>query len=63
MEAGARAHRGRTRRAGLGDGWDEPEIEQYVTRLRGQRVVVERDGDEGPGEPSYPVRVRGLPQA
>ncbi|MGX5184491.1 glycoside hydrolase family 31 protein [Streptomyces avermitilis] len=46
-----------------GDGWDEPEIEQYVTRLRGQRVVVERDGDEGPGEPSYPVRVRGLPQA
>ncbi|MEU9368704.1 TIM-barrel domain-containing protein [Streptomyces avermitilis] len=46
-----------------GDGWDEPEIEQYVTRLQGQRVVVERDGDEGPGEPSYPVRVRGLSQA
>ncbi|MET8027289.1 glycoside hydrolase family 31 protein [Streptomyces avermitilis] len=46
-----------------GDGWDEPEIEQYVTRLQGQRVVVERYGDEGPGEPSYPVRVRGLSQA
>ncbi|MFJ9965934.1 glycoside hydrolase family 31 protein [Streptomyces avermitilis] len=46
-----------------GDGWDEPEIEQYVTRLQGQRVIVERDGDEGPREPSYPVRVRGLPRA
>jgi alpha-glucosidase len=48
--------------AGDGDGcgWDEPEIERYVTRRRGGRVVVERDGDDGPDEPSLPVRVRGL---
>ncbi|MER5223065.1 glycoside hydrolase family 31 protein [Streptomyces flaveus] len=43
-----------------GDGWDEPEVEQYVTRWEGQRVIVERDGEDGPGEPSRPVRVRGL---
>ncbi|MGW0822811.1 glycoside hydrolase family 31 protein [Streptomyces sp. NPDC002845] len=43
-----------------GDGWDEPEIERYVTRWAGQRVVVERDGEDGRGEPAYPVRVRGL---
>ncbi|MFF6786805.1 TIM-barrel domain-containing protein [Streptomyces sp. NPDC012510] len=43
-----------------GDGWDEPEVERYSARWEGRRVVVERDGDEGPVEPSYPVRVRGL---
>jgi alpha-glucosidase len=45
-----------------GDGWDEPEVERYTTRWEGRRVVVERDGDEGPVEPAYPVRVRGLDQ-
>ncbi|MBX9398867.1 glycoside hydrolase family 31 protein [Streptomyces sp. TRM72054] len=53
--------RGRTG-AGLvvpdaGDGWEEPEIERYVARWEGSRVVVER---EGGGEPPHPVRVRGL---
>ncbi|MBV7695612.1 glycoside hydrolase family 31 protein [Streptomyces sp. TRM70350] len=53
--------RGRTG-AGLvvpdaGDGWEEPEVERYVTRWEGSRVVVER---EGGGEPPHPVRVRGL---
>ena len=43
-----------------GDGWDEPEVERYTARWEGPRVVVERDGDEGPVEPAYPVRVRGL---
>ncbi|MEU9188723.1 glycoside hydrolase family 31 protein [Streptomyces sp. NPDC048484] len=43
-----------------GNGWEEPEIERYVTRRQGKRVVVERDGDDGPDEPSVPVRVRGL---
>ncbi|NGO09580.1 glycosyl hydrolase [Streptomyces sp. HC44] len=43
-----------------GDSWEEPEIERYVTRWEGQRVVVERDGENGPSEPSCPVRVRGL---
>ncbi|MET8956285.1 glycoside hydrolase family 31 protein [Streptomyces sp. NPDC004393] len=43
-----------------GDGWDEPEAERYVTRWKGRRVVVRRDGREGRTEPAYPVRVRGL---
>lgn len=43
-----------------GDGWDEPEAERYVSRWEGQHVVVRRDGEGGPGEPGYPVRVRGL---
>ncbi|MEV6026781.1 glycoside hydrolase family 31 protein [Streptomyces sp. NPDC052036] len=43
-----------------GDGWDEPETERYVTRWKGRRVVVRRDGREGRTEPAYPVRVRGL---
>jgi alpha-glucosidase len=43
-----------------GDGWDEPEVERYTTRWKGRRVVVERDGEEGPVEPAYPVRIRGL---
>ncbi|MFI6660693.1 TIM-barrel domain-containing protein [Streptomyces sp. NPDC050523] len=43
-----------------GDGWDEPELERYVTRWTGQRLVVEREGEGGTGEPRHPVRVRGL---
>ncbi|MFD5311251.1 glycoside hydrolase family 31 protein [Streptomyces ardesiacus] len=43
-----------------GDGWVEPEIERYVCRWEGRRVVVERSGEDGVGEPSRPVRVRGL---
>ncbi|QYX81493.1 glycoside hydrolase family 31 protein [Streptomyces akebiae] len=43
-----------------GDGWDEPEVERYTARWEGPRLVVEREGDEGPVEPGYPVRVRGL---
>ncbi|MGW1257591.1 glycoside hydrolase family 31 protein [Streptomyces sp. NPDC002513] len=43
-----------------GDGWDEPEVERYVTRWKGRRVMVKRDGHEGRTEPVYPVRVRGL---
>jgi len=43
-----------------GDGWGEPEIERYVSRWKGRRVVVRRDGDEGRSVPAHPVRVRGL---
>ncbi|MFF3910474.1 glycoside hydrolase family 31 protein [Streptomyces sp. NPDC001848] len=43
-----------------GDGWEEPEIERYVTRWKGRRVVVRRDEEGGSGDPAYPVRVRGL---
>ncbi|MFJ9378556.1 TIM-barrel domain-containing protein [Streptomyces sp. NPDC101455] len=43
-----------------GDGWDEPEIERYVARWEGRRVVVERESEDGVSAPSYPVRVRGL---
>jgi alpha-glucosidase len=43
-----------------GDGWDEPEIERYVARWQGRRVVVEREGEHGVSEPPHPVRVRGL---
>ncbi|MFE7336425.1 glycoside hydrolase family 31 protein [Streptomyces griseus] len=41
-----------------GDGWAEPEVERYVTRWEGDRVVVERDGAEGGVD--CPVRVRGV---
>ncbi|MFE9769730.1 TIM-barrel domain-containing protein [Streptomyces sp. NPDC005808] len=41
------------------DGWDELEIERYVTRWEGAQLVVLRDGDGGLSEPAYPVRVRG----
>ncbi|MEV5388520.1 glycoside hydrolase family 31 protein [Streptomyces sp. NPDC052721] len=56
--------RGRTG-AGLvvpdpGDGWEEPEIERYVARRHGGRVMVTRDREDGVAEPPYPVRVRGL---
>ncbi|MFJ8192120.1 TIM-barrel domain-containing protein [Streptomyces sp. NPDC096094] len=43
-----------------GDGWGEPEIERYVSRWDGGRVIVEREGEDGVSEPSCPVRVRGL---
>ncbi|MGW3269183.1 glycoside hydrolase family 31 protein [Streptomyces sp. NPDC001056] len=43
-----------------GDGWDEPEIERYVTRRQGRNVVVTREGEDGTSEPGRPVRVRGL---
>ncbi|CAL9366858.1 hypothetical protein SUDANB58_00769 [Streptomyces sp. enrichment culture] len=53
-----------------GDGWEEPEVERYAVRWEDRRLVVEREGDrkedrEGggcPGEPPYPVRVRGVAQ-
>lgn len=56
--------RGRTG-AGLvvadpGEGWEEPEIERYVARRHGGRVVVTRDREDGVAAPPYPVRVRGL---
>ncbi|WP_189397309.1 glycoside hydrolase family 31 protein [Streptomyces sp. FBKL.4005] len=43
-----------------GDGGDEPEIERYMARRQGGRVVVTRDREDGVAEPPYPVRVRGL---
>lgn len=43
-----------------GDGWDEPEVERYVTRWEGEHVVVRREGDNGASEPERPVRMRGL---
>ncbi|MFF4546515.1 glycoside hydrolase family 31 protein [Streptomyces sp. NPDC001435] len=43
-----------------GDGWDEPEVERYVTRWEGRRVVVTREGEDGVSESPYPVRIRGL---
>ncbi|WP_406462005.1 glycosyl hydrolase [Streptomyces sp. NBC_01622] len=43
-----------------GDGWDEPEIERYIARWEGRRVVVERESEDGVSAPSCPVRVRGL---
>ncbi|MGJ5750104.1 alpha-glucosidase [Streptomyces puniciscabiei] len=43
-----------------GDGWDEPEIERYVARRQGPRVVVTREREGGSAEPPHPVRVRGL---
>lgn len=43
-----------------GDGWEEPEIERYVVRWQGRRVVVEREGEDGVSAPPHPVRVRGV---
>ncbi|MFE9839557.1 glycoside hydrolase family 31 protein [Streptomyces sp. NPDC005551] len=42
-----------------GDGWSEARIERYVTRWEGRRLVVERHGEDGPGEPPHRVRRRG----
>ncbi|MBB5935309.1 glycoside hydrolase family 31 protein [Streptomyces zagrosensis] len=39
-----------------GDGWEEPTVMHFTTRLRGNRVVVER---EGPEDIKYVMRVRG----
>jgi alpha-glucosidase len=46
-----------------GDGWGEPEIERYVARWKGRRVVVGREGEDGLSAPSRPVRVRGLDES
>ncbi|MEU3979796.1 TIM-barrel domain-containing protein [Streptomyces sp. NPDC026672] len=43
-----------------GDGWDEPEVERYVARWEGRRVVVRREGEGGVDAPPHPVRLRGL---
>jgi alpha-glucosidase len=43
-----------------GDGWAEAVTERYVTRWKGRKVVVRRDGDDSKDEPTYPVRLRGL---
>ncbi|MFJ2719730.1 glycoside hydrolase family 31 protein [Streptomyces sp. NPDC087437] len=43
-----------------GDGWEEPELERYATRWQDGEVVVEREREDGAGEPSHPVRIRGL---
>ncbi|MGW1297881.1 glycoside hydrolase family 31 protein [Streptomyces sp. NPDC002533] len=43
-----------------GDGWAEAEVERYVTRWEGDRVVVERDGGEGEVGGRVRVRVRGV---
>jgi alpha-glucosidase len=45
---------------GVADGWDEPEVERYVARREGRRVVVAREREDGVAEPPCPVRVRGL---
>jgi alpha-glucosidase len=39
-----------------GDGWAEPRVERFTTRLAGGRTVVEREEE---GEVGYAVRVRG----
>jgi alpha-glucosidase len=43
-----------------GAGWAEAVTERYVTRWKGRKVVVRRDGDDSKDEPTYPVRLRGL---
>ena len=43
-----------------GDGWDEPEIERYVTRWEGGKLVVEREHEDGLITSPRPVRLRGL---
>lgn len=42
-----------------GDGWAEPEVERYTSRLVGEEVVVDRVTDDGVAPPELPVRVRG----
>ncbi|MFG2308404.1 glycoside hydrolase family 31 protein [Streptomyces sp. NPDC048566] len=45
----------------VGDGWEEPAIQRFVTRWEGREVVVRRaDGAGGGSGLSCPVRVRGL---
>ncbi|MFD7132645.1 glycoside hydrolase family 31 protein [Streptomyces sp. NPDC059894] len=43
-----------------GDGREEAEVERYVARWAGGKVVVEREGEAGAVVPPHPVRVRGL---
>ncbi|MFC7910862.1 glycoside hydrolase family 31 protein [Streptomyces nigra] len=43
-----------------GDGWAEPEIERYVTRWEGGRLVVELEHEDGMIASPRPVRIRGL---
>ncbi|MEY9989784.1 alpha-glucosidase [Streptomyces sp. V4I8] len=43
-----------------GDGWDEPEIERYVTRWEGRKLLVELEHEDGLIPSPRPVRVRGL---
>ncbi|MGI5373897.1 glycoside hydrolase family 31 protein [Streptomyces sp. CA-251387] len=43
-----------------GDGWDEPEIERYVIRWEGGKLVVEREHEDGVITSPRPVRIRGL---
>ncbi|MEU7056719.1 TIM-barrel domain-containing protein [Streptomyces sp. NPDC046197] len=43
-----------------GDGWEEPEIERYAARWEDDKVIVEREREDGVGAPSHPVRIRGL---
>ena len=40
-----------------GDGWEQPPVERFTSRVREGRVVVER---EGGAEVGIPVRVRGV---
>ncbi|MCW2875832.1 glycoside hydrolase family 31 protein [Actinacidiphila oryziradicis] len=40
-----------------GDGWAEPRVERFTTRVEDGEVVVEREGSQKVG---YPVRVRGV---
>ncbi|KOG18587.1 glycoside hydrolase family 31 protein [Streptomyces viridochromogenes] len=43
-----------------GDGWDEPEIERYVTRWEGRKLLVELEHEDGVIASPRPVRIRGL---
>jgi alpha-glucosidase len=43
-----------------GDGEDEPEIERYVTRWEGRKLVVELEREDGMIASPRPVRIRGL---
>ncbi|MFI1886381.1 glycoside hydrolase family 31 protein [Streptomyces jumonjinensis] len=46
--------------ADAGDGWEQPEVERYTTRLVDGWVRVKRLRSEGSGPPLRRVRVRGL---
>lgn len=46
--------------ADAGDGWDEPEIERYVTRWEGRKLLVELEHEDGVITSPRPVRIRGL---
>lgn len=46
--------------ADAADGWDEPEIERYVTRWEGRKLLVELEHEDGVIRSPRPVRIRGL---